>query len=150
MKRVKIALDANIPERIVRMLNGGFQNAGFEFHWEPDFAPADATDEFWAVAFQRFGGSVIISGDKNIAKRPHQIKAFCDCNLICFFCTGTWSQNDLPFQTGHLIRWWPEMQAILQTAKPKDCWWLPVGMRGEFKKVEVPGVHAKTSVKKAG
>jgi hypothetical protein len=149
LKRIKIALDANIPERAVRMLNSGFKSNGFEFHWEPSFAPASATDEFWATAFKRFGGTVIITGDKNIARRPHQIHAFCACDLICFFCDRHWSQQDLAYQCAHLIRWWPTVQDTLQTAKPKDCWWLPMGLRGELKKVQVPDIKDPVRKSKA-
>ncbi|MFN4311711.1 MAG: hypothetical protein ACK4FK_14095 [Ferrovibrio sp.] len=134
MRRVKVALDANIPERVVRMLNSGFKDTGYEFHWEPSFAPASAEDEFWAAAFQRFGGSVVITGDKNIAKRPHQIAAFRKCGLVGFFCTHKWSEFDLAYKCGHLIKWWPEMRTIIERGD-KKCWWVPGGLRGEFKEV---------------
>ena len=34
-----------------------------------------------------------------------------------------------------------QLQDTLQTAKPKDCWWLPMGLRGELKKVQVPDIN---------
>lgn len=73
MKRTKVALDANLPPRFVRMLQSGFGDQGYEFLWEPNFAPAEAADESWAASFSRFGGEVVLSADKNIARRPHQI-----------------------------------------------------------------------------
>lgn len=109
------------------MLNSGFKSNGFEFHWEPSFAPASATDEFWATAFKRFGGTVIITGDKNIARRPHQIHAFCACDLICFFCDRHWSQQDLAYQCAHLIRWWPTVQALSKLLNRRivgGCQWV--------------------------
>ncbi|RVU12226.1 hypothetical protein EOS93_06045 [Rhizobium sp. RMa-01] len=142
MSRVKVALDANVPERVVRMLNSGFGGTSYEFHWEPDFAPANSPDEFWAIAFQRFGGSVIITGDKNIAKRPHQINAFRQCGLVGFFCSKTWNEFDLAYKCAHLIRWWPVIQAKIEEGYGAS-WWLPGGLSGDFKEVRVPGGLSK-------
>lgn len=119
------------------MLNAGFKDAGYEFYWEPEFAPPDSTDEFWAAAFQRFGGSVVITGDKNIGRRPHQMLAFQQCQLTCFFCGGSWSGMDLAFKCGHLIRWWPEIRAIIERSEEQKSWWIPAGMQGAFKEVQV-------------
>lgn len=139
MKIRKVALDANVPERLVAMLNSGFRDQGFEFIWEPSFALPNAEDEHWAAAFRRFGGEIIITGDKNIAKRPHQILAFQENDLICFFCEGTWSSQDLTFKCSHILMWWMRIQSYLVTAKAKDCWWIPMSLRdGPLKKVVLP------------
>lgn len=139
MKLTKVALDANIPQRAVRMLQTGYGDQGFEFLWEPDFAAASAADEFWAVAFKRFGGHLVITGDKNIAKRPHQIVAFMDNDLICYFCNSRWAHGKLIDKVTHVLYWWPRIQAHYAGCRPRDCWWLPMGVRpAEFKKVEVP------------
>lgn len=119
------------------MLNSGFRDTGYEFHWEPDFAPASAADEFWAAAFQRFGGTVVITGDKNIARRPHQLIAFRECGLTCFFCGSTWSRFDLAFKVGHIIRWWPVIRSQVEANTPEKSWWLPGGMNGELKEVRL-------------
>jgi hypothetical protein len=127
------------------MLNSGFGDTGYEFVWEPDFAPANAEDEFWAVAFKRFGGAVVISGDKNIAKRPHQISAFRENGLISFFMLKTWASMDLTFKAGHTIAWWPRIQSHLAQCRAGDSFWVPMAMRTvPFVKVEIPdGVEKK-------
>jgi len=152
VKRTKVALDVNIPLRLVRMLNSGFQDQGFEFIWEPEFANAADPDEHWAVAFRRFGGEVVISGDKNIAKRPHQILAFQDNDLICFFCEHTWASQDMTFKCAHLLMWWTRIQAALATAKPKDCWWVPMALRDvPMRKVVLPdGIREAEITRRAG
>jgi hypothetical protein len=139
VKLIKVALDVNIPQRLVLMLNSGFRDQGYEFIWEPEFAAPNAEDEHWATAFRRFGGSIVITGDKNIAKRPHQIKAFQDNELICFFCERTWSSFDMTFKCSHLLMWWMRIQKILPEAKPRDCWWIPLALRDvPLTKVLVP------------
>jgi hypothetical protein len=149
LKRVKVALDVNVPERAVRMLNSGFGDTGYEFHWEPDLAPASSADEFWAVAFQRFGGNVVITGDKNIARRPHQMLAFRECQLTCFFIGSTWSNLDLAFKVAHLMRWWPEIRTQLEREGHGKCWWVPGGLRGEFKEVNLSAYLKRQTRKKA-
>lgn len=147
MKRTKVALDVNIPQRLARLLRTGFADQGFEFIYEKEFAPGNASDEFWAVAFKRFGGAVVISGDKNIAKRPHQILAFKENDLIGFFCESRWAGMDGAYKVAHLIYWWPRIQAQIEKSKPRDCWWVPVAIKpGEFRKVELPS-HFEAEVR---
>jgi hypothetical protein len=128
------------------MLETGFAELGYEFIHEPDFAPRTAEDEHWALAFRRFGGEIVVSADKNIAKRPHQIVAFKDNNLICFFCEKTWSQRDHTFKAAHRVYWWPRIHAHLGNCKSKDCWWVPMGIGPlEFREVKVPTHVLKTA-----
>jgi hypothetical protein len=151
VKRVKVALDANIPQRVVRMLNSGFGDQGFEFVWEPDFAPAQSEDEFWATAFRRFGGQITLSADKNIAKRPHQILAFQENKLISFFMLHGWANMDMTFKVGHLVAWWPRIQIHIPQCKAGEAYWVPMSMRTiPFKKVELPdGILKKAAESRA-
>lgn len=119
------------------MLRGGFGDTGYEFHWEPDFASASAEDEFWASAFQRFGGNVVITADKNIARRPHQMLAFQQCGLQCFFIGSTWSRLDMAFKAAHMMRWWPVIRTHIETEPPTRSWWVPGELRGEFREVKL-------------
>ena len=144
MKRIKVALDVNIPPRLARLLNTGFGDQGFEFSSVTSFAAGSSADEVWAAAFRRFGGQVVLSGDKHIAKRPHQILAFQENDLICFFCDRRWSSADLSYKVAHIMYWWPAIQAHLDKCKPRDCWWVPMPVsRAEFRKVELPTHAAK-------
>lgn len=130
------------------MLNRGFKDTGYEFHWEPTLAPASAADEFWAEAFRRFGGTVVITGDKNIARRPHQMLAFRECGLTCFFIGSTWSSLDLTFKVAHLVRWWPVIRTYIETESPQKSWWVPGALRGEFKEVNLDAYVKKQAAKK--
>lgn len=140
MTRIRVALDANIPQRAVRMLQSGFGDQGFEFLWEPDFETASADDEIWIESFRRFGGHVIISGDPNIGKRPHQIVAVKSNNIVSFFIQKQWSRKDLVFKAAHLIHWWPRIQDQYFKSSPRDAWWVPatLGAKSGFKKIELP------------
>jgi hypothetical protein len=139
VKRTKVALDANIPERLVRMLQSGFGDQGYEFLWEPDFAAANAGDDVWTVAFRRFGGQLVITGDKNLARRPHQVLGFIENDLVGFFFERKWAERDLAFKAAHMMMWWPRIQRQYSTCRPRDCWWVPSVLRdGAMRKVELP------------
>jgi hypothetical protein len=151
VKLRKVALDVNMPERLVRMLNSGFRDQGFEFVWEPDFASRSATDEHWATAFRLFGGEIAITGDKNIAKRPHQILAFQENDLICFFCKHDWARQDLTFKCAHVLMWWMRIQVVLETAQPRDCWWIPMALRDiPLERVVVPHAQIQAAQRATG
>lgn len=148
MKRAKVAIDTSLPHRLVRMLQTGFGDHGYEFLYVTEFASASSDDEFWASAFRRFGGSIVIAGDKNIARRPHQIEAFKENDLICFFCDKRWASCDGTYKVAHIVYWWPRIENQLQLSKPKDCWWVPMAIAAkEFRKVELPD-HAKKKAAK--
>jgi PIN like domain len=128
-----------MPKRLVRLLNTGFGSQGFEFVYETEFAAARDEDAFWATAFRRFGGEVVLSGDKQIAKKPHQIIAFKENELICFFCDKRWGNQDVIYQVAHMMFWWPRIQTQIEICKPRDCWWVPMAIRhDQFRKVELP------------
>jgi hypothetical protein len=144
VRRTKVALDANIPQRLVRMLESGFGAQGFEFIWEPDFAAGDDDDDVWAAAFRRFGGRLVITGDKNMARRPHQILAFKESGLVGFFFERKWAEFDLTFRAAHMIMWWPRIQVKFADSNPGDCWWVPAMLREHpFTKAELPA-HEQT------
>jgi hypothetical protein len=148
-----VALDVNMPKRLVRLLNTGFGSQGFEFVYETEFADARDEDGFWATAFRRFGGEVVLSGDKNIAKKPHQIIAFKENELICFFCDKRWGNQDAIYQVAHMMFWWPRIQTHLDDCNARDCWWVPMAIRDEaFRKVELPAnvEEAATKARNAG
>jgi hypothetical protein len=88
---------------------------------------------------QGFGGEVVISADKNIAKRPHQVLAFKDNGLICFFMQRTWASQDMTFKCAHLMCWWMRIMPQLKAMRPRDCHWVPMTWcDGPLKEVVLP------------
>ena len=149
MSRVKVAIDVCIPQRLVRLLQTGFGDLGYEFIYEAEFAAANAADEFWAGAFRRFGGAVILSADKNIGRRLHQIRAFQENDLICFFCDSRWAGTDLAFKLAHMVYWWPHIHQHLANCEPRDCWWIPMNVSpAPFRKIIIPAEKLQAKVAK--
>jgi len=90
---LKIAIDADIPRKVLNALTALYGSSETAFIWIPDLVPANTPDEFWADKFRQVGGRVTISADKAIAKHPHQILAFQKNELICFFMQPPWSMQ---------------------------------------------------------
>ncbi|MBI1252061.1 MAG: hypothetical protein GC189_11365 [Alphaproteobacteria bacterium] len=131
-----MALDANLPERLVSLLRAAFNDLGYEFMWEPDFAPANAQDEFWLDAFRRFGGEIVLSADKNIARRPHQLLAFREAKLKGFFFNRNWANHHGWYKVAHLMLWFPRIAALAKASRPGDCYWVPAQLQAkDFKPV---------------
>lgn len=136
MKRVRVALDANLPRRLVQLLRAGFNDQGYEFMWEPDFAPSNAQDEFWLDSFARFGGEIVLTADKNIARRPHQLLAFRETKLKGYFFESRWATYDGPYKAAHLMLWWPRIAMHARFSKKGDCVWVPAPLQAkEFKQI---------------
>lgn len=139
MKKTRVALDACVPERMVSLLKAGFADQGYEFFWEPEFASPKATDEFWADAFRRFGGEIVISADKMIACRPHQIGAFEQNGLKSFFLGSRWQPTTMRYKAAHLMFWWPKIATVARQEPPGRSFWVPIEMVDKsLKRAEVP------------
>lgn len=140
MKR-KVAVDEDVSRRIATMLNAGYGDKGYEFVFIADLTGHGAEDEFWAERFKRFGGEIVLSADKNIAKNPYKLKAFQDNDLICFFMQPLWSNRPGHYKLAHAVYWWHWIDKYLVSCQPKDCWQVPLPLNGsdaEFKKLQVP------------
>lgn len=85
MSRTKVALDFNISQRMVGVLDALYGHHGFEFMHLEKLVPGNTSDPVWADKYKRFGGRIVISGDCRIAYKPHEAIAFIDNGLISFF-----------------------------------------------------------------
>lgn len=64
------------------------------------------------------GGWVLMSGDRNIRRRPHELKAFQDAGLVGFFLGATITQRPVQKQMAHLLELWSDIEAKAVKAKP--------------------------------
>lgn len=103
---------------------------GFEFTHVSAFANGDATDEFWADSFRRFGGHVTLSADSKIAFKPHQAIAFLDNGFTSFFLSAPWSGMAGHMKAAHLIFWWPAIEAKIREGSAAGALWrVPCNVR---------------------
>ncbi|MEQ9640031.1 MAG: hypothetical protein RIM84_08400 [Alphaproteobacteria bacterium] len=138
--RRKVAIDEDVTRRVARTLEAAYGDLGYEFIYIADLAGSGAKDEFWAEKFRRFGGEVVLSADKNITRKPHELLAFQGNELICFFMQSPWSRRTGHFKVCHALYWWHWIHKKLPDCRKSDCWQVPIVQTGKgFKKLEVPG-----------
>jgi hypothetical protein len=136
---LKIAIDADIPRKVLNALAALYGGKETEFVWIPDLVPANTPDEFWADKFRQVGGRVTISADKAIANHPHQLLAFKRNELTCFFMQPPWSMQRLHMKAAHLIYWWPAIEKQIEKSKVGDAWQVPYQFSGgEMKELRLP------------
>lgn len=129
MKRLKVALDCDVSPRLKPVLQELYADRGFEFVNVTDFALASTEDEIWADAFKLFGGSIVISGDKKIAQKPHQALAFMQNGFASFFMSRKWSSMRGHLKVAHLAFWWPAIEKKIREGAEGRCFRVPCDER---------------------
>ena len=139
MSRQKVALDCDVPRRLVEAMNALYGDRGFEFIHVTQMGLATADDDVWAKAFKQFGGKITLSADKAITKKPHKLLAFQESALKSYFMEPPWSLQKLNYKAGHLIYWWAAIERHLPICKEGECWQIPLNIKpAEFKPLKIP------------
>jgi hypothetical protein len=130
---------ADIPRKASKALTAVYGSGELEFVYVPDIVAPGTDDGFWAERFRQLGGRITLSGDKNIAKRPHQIIAFQRNELITFFMEPPWSSAPLHAKAAHLIYWWPAISKQIDNSSVGDVWQVPYRFEsGDMKSLRIP------------
>lgn len=122
---MKVRADEHISPRIVRAVQTIALSDGWELTHVRDFNSARTADETWIPRFVLEGGQVILSADRKILSRPHQLLAISEGNLIGIFLPAKWAEARGHAQAAHILWWWPRIEAIIKISKPKQCWRVP-------------------------
>jgi hypothetical protein len=133
---LKIRADEHVSPKIVRAVQSLVLSAGWEISHVRDLHSARTADETWIPQFALEGGEVILSADRKMLARPHQLAAIAESGLICVFFSTQWAQAKRHEQAAQILHWWPCIEKTLIESKPKDCWKVPSGY-GEGKLVKI-------------
>lgn len=125
MTRIRVTLDCDISHRMTTVFQALHGHRGFEFSHVTEFAPAASTDDHWADAFKRFGGHVVLSGDGQIAYKPHKVLSFIDNGFISFFPASPWHHLRSNLQAAFLVYHWPVLEAKIREGNRGSCWRIP-------------------------
>lgn len=141
---MKIAFDENVPPVLVKVFKtlaseGDILSAEILSAREYS-VPRAPSDVPWLEKFAEDGGKVVISGDKRMRSNLHERKALADKGFITFFFASHWN-NEGPFnKSAMLLRWWPQIQETLRSAKPGQCFEMPYQWTGgKLREVTPPG-----------
>lgn len=122
---MKIRADEHISRKIVRAIAELALRDGWELTHVRDVHDRRTADETWIPRFAREGGKAILSGDRKMRGRPHQIAAISESGLVCVFLSHEWSTARRTVQAASLLFWWERIEAKISVAKPRECWLVP-------------------------
>lgn len=112
---MKFAFDANIPPGMVKVFQMLLVNedlgpvSGVVSAREYALPSDEGDDRPWVERFSEDGGSHIISGDKKMRGRPHELHALADEGMVVFFFAPRWSGRDFFVKSAMLLNWWPKI-----------------------------------------
>lgn len=127
--KLKVAIDCDVSPKMVTILGSLYGARGFEFVKVSDFATVTDEDEIWADSFKRFGGSVVLSGNKKIGTKPHQALAFIENGFLSFFMNRPWSEMRGHMKAAHLVYWWQHIEPIINSGVRSKCFRVPCDER---------------------
>ncbi|HMK88936.1 MAG TPA: hypothetical protein VK446_04790 [Methylocystis sp.] len=122
---MKIRADEHISPKLIRAVQSIALSVGWELTHVRDFNSARTADETWIPRFVAEGGQAILSADRKIMARPHQLNALIDGRLIGVFLPSKWAEARGHAQAAHLLWWWPRIEAAISSSKVGQCWRVP-------------------------
>lgn len=125
---------------------------GWDFTHVRDHHTARTTDETWLPRFALEGGKAIVSADRKMLARPHQLGAIVASDLICVFLSQQWAQCRRHEQAAQILHWWPRIEKTIIASKPRDCWRVPHGYSttAPLEKINVNFAKAAAASNKKG
>ena len=113
---MKLFFDNNLSPRLARGLDALVQPDHRVTHLKDRFA-ANTADEAWMRELAREPDWIIVSGDLQIRKNPHEVRAWQQAGHTTFFLKKGWI--DLPFwdQAWKFVKVFPELVATAEKAK---------------------------------
>ena len=90
---------------------------------DPDYDKNN--DAPWIRRFAADGGSVIISGDTNMRRQPHERLALVQQGMVTIFFEPKWSKWVFFRKCALLLNWWPAIAKTAKAAKPGSFWRVP-------------------------
>jgi hypothetical protein len=97
-------------------------------------APRTA-EETWVPRFVAEGGQGILSADRKMMARPHQIVALIESGVVGVFLSSQWAEAKRHAQASQLLWCWPRIDAAFAASKPRQYWKVPYDF-GEGAKIE--------------
>lgn len=150
---MKIAFDENIPSALVNVFRTlakekQFRNSlgAFEIGSAKDYTPNVEDSDYkrrddspWIKRFAAAGGKVIISGNTQMKRVPHERLALVQAGMIVIFFENQW--NNWPFfsKCALLIHWWPAIAKRVKKAKAPIFLHVPLNWKenGQLRKASM-------------
>lgn len=151
---MRFFLDNNFSPRTARALHCLLTPTHEAVHLKDKF-PADAKDADWMPALARESDWIILSGDVNISRNPHEVRAWQAAGHTIFFLKRGWTNIPLWEQAAKLFHLFPEIMKKAEKAKRGAGFLVP--LKGEHRGTQAlsqparmaacpdPSTHGKTT-----
>lgn len=111
-----------------------------------DVHPARTADETWVPRFASEGGKAIVTADANMLKRPHQLLAVRQSNVVGVILPHAWATARKHLQASSLLYYWPDIEAAFSSASPGDFWRIPSALhKGPLEKLKIDYAKAASA-----
>jgi len=96
-----------------------------------DYLPKN--DVPWIKRFYQEGGRVIISGNTEMIRVPHERLALIECGMLVIFFPRNWNNWGFFDKCAHLMHWWPLIAAKARRGKKGTFWSVPLNWTAQHK-----------------
>lgn len=120
---MRFFFDNNLSPKLARSLDELVRPEHQVIHLKENF-PADAADVVWMRALAKESDWVIVSGDLQIRKNPHEIKAWQEAGHTTFFLKKGWIDLTFWDQAWKFAKAFPELIATAQRARKGSAFFL--------------------------
>jgi hypothetical protein len=114
---MRFVLDENLPPPFARSLNTLSERDGNSVAHVRDFVGPAVSDVEWIAAITTGEQSVVVSGDRRMLTRAHELQALRASGFTTFVLAAGWSGLIFWEKAWLLTRWWPTI-IELGTAAP--------------------------------
>jgi hypothetical protein len=147
---LRVRADEHIAPAIVDAITSIAPGEGFELSSVLREGFGGSTDEHWITAFAAAGGQVILSADTDFLKQPPQVQAIERTGLRLIHLPSGWANASRAIQAGHLLLWWPRIEAQIKQMRPRECYTTPFQHSASaLKRVPLDFQKANRKVRKA-
>lgn len=147
---MRIRADEHIAPAIVDAINAVAIGDGFELTSVLKEGFGGSTDEHWITAFAADGGHVILSADTDFLRQPPQVQAIERTGLRLIHLPSGWAGASRAIQAGHLLSWWPRIEAQIIDMRPRECYTTPFqASSSALRRVQIDFQSANKKARKA-
>lgn len=119
-------IDNNLPPALAHALDALSKREGHHVHAKRDKFPPNTPDVEWLGELAREGDWVILSEDRNILRKPHELAARMESGLTAFFLEKGWSSLNFWTTSAKLVQWWPKIMEQAENVASQVAYRVPV------------------------
>lgn len=119
--------DEHVSPWITKVIQDCCTVSGNVVHLVDDYQAKGIKDEIWVRRFAKAGGQAILSADEMMLRRHAELVAICDSGLRLVLLPHQWANSLRNMQASHILFWWPKIEEVLDTSKPRQVFKVPWG-----------------------